>query len=187
MSNSHNAVRWVARTAMGIALIILAQLLGKVFPAGAVIVGPFSVNQLVTGSLVNCVLFVFTAMSGIGCGVTVGIVSAMLAQFIGIGPAVAAVSPVVACGNALLCVVYGLIIAKMGTEGVRQWRAMAIAAIFKCAFLWIAVPALLSALTGVKPQQVTALSIMFSWPQGCTALIGGSLASLVIPRIRRAR
>ena len=56
MSNSHNAVRWVARTAMGIALIILAQLLGKVFPAGAVIVGPFSVNQLVT-----CLLYTSAA------------------------------------------------------------------------------------------------------------------------------
>ena len=31
------------------------------------------------------------------------------------------------------------------------------------------------------------LSIMFSWPQGCTALIGGTLASLVIPRLRKAR
>ena len=168
MSNSHNAVRWVTRTAMGIALIIVAQLLGKVFPAGAVITGPFSVNQLVTGSLVNCVLFVFTAISGIG-------------------PAVSAVSPVVACGNALLCVVYGLVIGKRGTEGVRQWIAMAISAVLKCAFLWITVPLLLGALSGVQPQQVAALSIMFSWPQGCTALIGGSLASLVIPRIRRAR
>ena len=88
MQHSHNAVQWVARTAMGIALIIVAQLLGKVFPAGAVIVGPFSVNQLVTGSLVNCVLFVFTAVGGLWSGVTMGIVSAMLAQFIGIGPAV---------------------------------------------------------------------------------------------------
>ena len=187
MSNSHNAVRWVTRTAMGIALIIVAQLLGKVFPAGAVITGPFSVNQLVTGSLVNCVLFVFTAISGIGSGVTIGVVSAMLAQFIGIGPAVSAVSPVVACGNALLCVVYGLVIGKRGTEGVRQWIAMAIAAVLKCAFLWITVPLLLGALSGVQPQQVAALSIMFSWPQGCTALIGGSLASPVIPRLRKAR
>ena len=76
-----------------------------------------------------------------------------------------------AVGNALLCVVYGLIIAKAGSEGVRQWIAMAIAAVFKCAFLWIAVPLLLGVLTGVKEQQVQMLSIMFSWPQGCTALI----------------
>ena len=187
MSNSHNAVRWVTRTAMGIALIIVAQLLGKVFPAGAVITGPFSVNQLVTGSLVNCVLFVFTAISGIGSGVTIGVVSAMLAQFIGIGPAVSAVSPVVACGNALLCVVYGLVIGKHGTEGVRQWIAMAIAAVLKCAFLWITVPAVLGLLSGVPEQQVKMISIMFSWPQGLTALIGGALALAILPRLGKSK
>ena len=47
--------------------------------------------------------------------------------------------------------------------------------------------ALLGVLTGVQPQQVQMLSIMFSWPQGCTALIGGTLASLIIPRLYRAK
>ena len=187
MQHSHSAVQWVARTAMGIALIILAQLLGKAFPAGAVIVGPFSVNQLVTGSLVNCVLFVFTATGGLWSGVTMGIVSAMLAQFIGIGPAGSAVSPVVALGNALLCVVFALMLGRERVYGARQWAAMVISAVIKCAFLWIAVPLLLGVLSGVKPQQVQMLSIMFSWPQGCTALIGGALASLVIPRLWKLR
>ncbi len=187
MSQSSSTVRWIARTAMGIALIIVAQLLGKAFPAGAVIAGPFSVNQLITGSLVNCVLFVFAAVSGIGSGVTIGVVSAMLAQFIGIGPAVAAVSPVVAVGNAVLVACYGLMIGKGGENGARRWIAMAIAAIIKCAFLWIAVPALLGVLSGVKPQQVQMLSVMFSWPQGCTALIGGTLASLIIPRLGKLK
>ena len=187
MQHSHSAVQWVARTAMGIALIILAQLLGKAFPAGAVIVGPFSVNQLVTGSLVNCVLFVFTATGGLWSGVTMGIVSAMLAQFIGIGPAVSAVSPVVALGTALLCVVFALMLGRERVYGARQWAAMVISAVIKCAFLWIAVPLLLGVLSGVKPQQVQMLSIMFSWPQGCTALIGGALASLVIPRLWKLR
>ena len=176
MQHSHSAVQWVARTAMGIALIILAQLLGKAFPAGAVIVGPFSVNQLVTGSLVNCVLFVFTATGGLWSGVTMGIVSAMLAQFIGIGPAVSAVSPV-----------FALMLGRERVYGARQWAAMVISAVIKCAFLWIAVPLLLGVLSGVKPQQVQMLSIMFSWPQGCTALIGGALASLVIPRLWKLR
>ena len=186
-SSSGNAVRWIARTAMGIALIIVAQLLGKAFPAGAVIVGPFSVNQLVTGSLVNCVLFVFTAVSGIGCGVTVGIVSAMLAQFIGIGPAVRAVSPVVASGNALLAVCFGLMLGREGAHGARLWIAMAISAVIKCAFLWITVPLLLGLLSGVKPQQVQMLSIMFSWPQACTALLGGTLANPIILRLSKLK
>ena len=187
MQHSDKAVRWVARTAMGIALIILAQLVGKAFPAGAIIAGQFGVNQLITGSLVNCVLFVFTAAGGLWSGVTMGIVSAMLAQFIGIGPAVSAVSPVVALGNALLCACFALMLGRGGAQGVRLWLAMAISAVIKCAFLWIAVPALLGVLSGVKPQQVQMLSIMFSWPQGCTALIGGSLASVIIPRLSRLK
>ncbi len=187
MTHSNNAVHWIARTAMGIALIIVAQLVGKLFPAGAIIVGQFGVNQLVTGSLVNCVLFVFTAVSGMWSGVTIGIVSAILAQFIGIGPAVSAVSPVVAVGNALLCVVFWLACGRERPYGSRAWIAMVLAAVIKCAFLWIAVPALLGVLTGVKPQQVQMLSVMFSWPQGCTALIGGVLSGLIVPRLRKAK
>lgn len=186
-AKNHSAVGWIARTAMGIALIIAAQLIGKLFPAGAILVGSFGVNQLVTGSLVNCVLFVFTAISGLSSGVVIGIVSAMLAQFIGIGPAVSAISPVVAVGNAILCVVFALILGRERSYNARAWFAMVIAAVVKCAFLWIAVPALLGVLAGVKPQQVQMLSIMFSWPQGCTALIGGVLASLIVPRLWKAR
>ena len=78
MSQKHSAAFWVTRTALGVALVVVAQLLGKVIPAGAVIAGPFSVTQLVTGSLVNCVLFVFTATTGIWSGVAIGILSSVL-------------------------------------------------------------------------------------------------------------
>ena len=111
----------------------------------------------------------------------------MLAQFIGIGPAVAAVSPVVAVGNALLCVVFALVLGRERSYGTRAWAAMVFAAVIKCAFLWISVPLLLGVLTGVKEQQVQMLSIMFSLPQGCTALVGGTLPGLVIPRLTKAR
>lgn len=186
MTHSNSSARWIARTAMGIALIIAAQLAGKLFPAGAIIVGQFGVNQLVTGSLVNCILFVFTAISGLWSGVTIGIISAILAQFIGIGPAVAAISPVIAVGNAILCVVFALVHGR-SAAGAKAWIAVVLAAVIKCAFLWIAVPALLGVLSGVKPQQVQMLSVMFSWPQGCTALIGGALSCLIIPRLRKAK
>ena len=44
MSHSGNAARWITRTALGVALVVVAQLLGKIIPAGAVIAGPFSVS-----------------------------------------------------------------------------------------------------------------------------------------------
>ena len=132
MSRSDAAVHWITRTALGVALVVVAQLLGKVIPAGAAIAGPFSVTQLVTGSLVNCVLFVFTATTGIWSGVAIGILSSVLATLVGIGPAVPAVTPVIACGNAVLALFFGLLHGKDWQFG--RWAfAAVIAAAVKCA------------------------------------------------------
>lgn len=186
MQHSHTASRWITRTALGVALVVVAQLLGKVIPAGAVIAGPFSVTQLVTGSLVNCVLIVFTATTGIWSGVAIGILSSVLATLIGIGPAIPAVTPVIACGNAVLAVVFGLL--RSREWNFARWAAAAVvAAAIKCAFLWICVPAVLGLLSGVAEKQVAALSVMFSWPQGLTALIGGALSLVILPRLRKSR
>ncbi len=186
MAPKKSPAYWVTRTALGVALVVVAQLLGKVIPAGAAIVGPFSATQLVTGSLVNCVLFVFTATTGIWSGVAIGILSSILASLVGVGPAIPAVTPVIACGNAVLAVVFGLLHGK--EWNFPRWAAAAVAAaVVKCAFLWVCVPFVLGLLSGVPEKQVAAVSVMFSWPQGVTALIGGVLAMLVLPRLRKSK
>ena len=186
MAPKKSPAYWVTRTALGVALVVVAQLLGKVIPAGAAIVGPFSATQLVTGSLVNCVLFVFTATTGIWSGVAIGILSSILASLVGVGPAIPAVTPVIACGNAVLAVVFGLLHGKEWS--FPRWAASAVAAAaVKCAFLWVCVPFVLGLLSGVPEKQVAAVSVMFSWPQGVTALIGGVLAMLVLPRLRKSK
>ena len=60
-----NGTKWIAYTAMGLALVVVAQYLGSLIPDIAVIFGPFSVKQLITGTLVNCILLVFTAKAGL--------------------------------------------------------------------------------------------------------------------------
>ena len=186
MAPKKSPAYWATRTALGVALVVVAQLLGKVIPAGAVITGPFSVTQLVTGSLVNCVLFVFTATTGIWSGVAIGILSSILASLVRVGPAIPAVTPVIASGNAVLAVVFGLLHGKAWS--FTRWAAAAVAAAaVKCAFLWVCVPFVLGLLSGVAEQQVKALSIMFSWPQGLTAFIGGCLALVILPRLGKSR
>ena len=172
-------VSFLTQTAMGIALVIAAQLAGKSLPAGIAIAGPFSVNQLVTGSLVNCVLFVFTAMTGTSGGVLIGICSAVLASLIGVGPAVLPVVPLIACGNALLCLLFGLFRRK-----IADIPAVLLSAAGKCAFLWILIPRILQ-VAGVPEKQQTVLSVMFSWPQFVTALIGGILALAMLKRLKK--
>ena len=152
---NHKAIRFLCETALGVALVVLAQLAGKLFPAGAVVVGPLSVSQLITGSLVNC----------------------------GIGPALVQVVPVIACGNAILAGLFGLSCRK-------EWKrelAMVGSAVLKCAFLWAAVPAVIASLGTVPAKQAAVMSAMFSWPQGVTALIGGVLALVILPRLKKAR
>lgn len=173
-------VRFLTFTAMGIALVILAQLLGNVLPAGFTVIGPFTGKQLLTGSLVNCVLFVFTGAVGLWSGVVIGLASAILAHFIGIGP-ILPVVPVVACGNALLCILFGLLRGKLP-----DWLNVALAALLKCGFLWLLVPVVIKA-AGVPAKQAAALSILFSWPQALTALLGGLLALLILPRLKKAK
>ena len=174
-------VRFLTFTAMGIALVILAQFLGNFLPAGFTVVGPFTGKQLVTGSLVNCVLYVFTGAVGILSGVVIGLLSSLLAFLFGIGP-ILPVVPVVACGNALLCLVFGLLRKSGQLPAVAD---VVISALLKCGFLWLLVPMVVRA-AGVPAKQVGALSIMFSWPQAITALIGGLLALVILGRLKKS-
>ncbi|MCQ2557850.1 MAG: hypothetical protein MJ135_01910 [Oscillospiraceae bacterium] len=183
MKNSNRgSIRFITYTAMGLALVILAQWLGNLLPAGAVIVGPFAVKQLITGSLVNCILFVFTVVAGLGSAVTIGILSSILATVLGVGPQVIPIVPLIALGNAVLSVVFWLCSKKFSLHNA---AGIAAAAVCKCAFLWLTVAPLLSSLASVPEKQAKALSIMFSWPQGLTAICGGLLALIILPRLKK--
>ena len=173
----NKSVQWIVHTAMGVALVIVAQYLGNLVPAIATIFGPFNVKQLITGTLVNCILLVFTAVAGLASGAVIGVLSSVLAAAMGISNIV--VSPLVAVGNVLLCVLYRLIAPR-----THHLAGMAIGAVVKCAFLWVSVPMLLG-VADLPAQQTAMLSVMFSWPQGITALCGGLLSWPIIPRVTR--
>lgn len=182
MKRENKALNFLCRTAMGVALVVLAQLLGKVIPSAAISFGPLSLSQLITGSLVNCVLFVFAAQAGALSGVCIGLISSMLAFLLGIGPSLVQVVPVVACGNAILAGIFGLSCRKAWN----RIASMVGCAVIKCAFLWIAVPAVIAGVGTVPEKQAAVMSAMFSWPQGVTALVGGTLALVIIPRVAKA-
>lgn len=178
-----SATKWISYTAIGLALVVVAQYLGSLIPDIAVIFGPFSVKQLITGTLVNCILLVFTAKAGLASGAVVGVLSAFLAAFLGISQIV--VSPAVAMGNALLCAVYSLLTKRTHIPFAKiHIPAMLAGAVVKCGFLWLVVPLVLNG-AGLPEKQTAMLSIMFSWPQGITALCGGLLSWPIIPRLSR--
>jgi ABC-type Co2+ transport system permease subunit len=87
--------------------------------------------------------------------------------------------------------VYVALLSLLGKKAETVWKqafALVFAAAAKFLTLYFTVvqlllPALASAL---KAPQIKTFTMMFSWPQLVTALLGGALALLVIPVLKRA-
>jgi len=173
-------IRWITETAIMLALLVTLQALTKGF------------GQFVTGSCVNAVLAVSVLVGGWGTGLTVALVSPVLAFLLGIAPQILTV-PAIMAGNAVYVVVLRLIVGRE-TAVVRRVAAWLAAAVAKFATLYVIVvklicgvlsPSLLA--SGVmKEPMLKALPATFSYPQLVTALIGGAVALLIVPVLRKA-
>ena len=174
-------IRWITETAIMLALLVTLQALTK--PMG----------QLVTGSCVNAVLAVSALVGGLGCGLTVALISPVLAFLLGIAPQILTV-PAIMVGNTVYVVLLSLLADKTGKNLVKQIVAWAVAAAAKFAALYLVVvkiicgvmaPTLLAAGT-LKEPMLKVLPATFSWPQLFTALIGGPVALAIVPVLRKA-
>ena len=174
-------ILWVTETAVMLALLVTLQALTK--PMG----------QLITGSCVNAVLAVSALVGGLGCGLTVAVISPVLAYLLGIAPQILTV-PAIMAGNAVYVVLLNVLADKTGKNLVKQAIAWVVAAVAKLAALYLIVvkiicgvlsESLLAAGT-LKAPMLKALPATFSWPQLFTALIGGAVALLIVPVIRKA-
>lgn len=175
-SNNKRGLLWITRTAIFIALLIVSQ--AATAPLG---------NTIVTGSIVNLLLIVSVMTSGLASGLSVAVVSPIAAKFFGIGPAFWSLIPFIAAGNAVLVLLWYLIGNRNEQRRyVSYIIAMVTAAAAKFFVLYvgiaqIAVPVLLD----LPEQQAKVISNMFSLPQMLTASIGGALAVLILPRLKK--
>lgn len=167
-------IRWITETAVLIALLVILQTATK---AG---------GQFVTGSCVNGVLTVAALMGGLWCGVTVALVSPFAAFLLGIGPQLLPVVPAIAVGNVVFVVVLYLAAGKGSPAIWRKAIAWLAAAVCKFAGLYLLVVQVLCRVLTLPEKQVATLTVMFSWPQLVTALIGGGIALLLTPVLRKA-
>lgn len=174
-------IRWITQTAVMLALLVSLQALTKGF------------GQLVTGSFVNAVLAVAVLIGGLGCGITVALVSPVLAFLLGIAPQILTV-PAIMAGNSVYVLLLHLLADRDSRKLIRQIAAWLVAAVAKFAVLYAVVvglicgvlsDALLAAGT-LKPPMLQALPATFSWPQLVTALIGGAVALLIVPVLKKA-
>ena len=165
---------WLCRTAVMIAVLVALQFVTK--PLG----------QFVTGSCVNMVLVVATLCGGLWCGFTVALISPFAAFLVGVGPALIQIVPVISVGNIVLVLVYAFVYKKLDRAWVRECAAVIAAAVLKFAALYLVVVKLLLPVLGLAEKQVAVMSVMFSWLQLVTALIGGVLGIVVSIPVKKA-
>ncbi len=177
---------WITETAVMLALLIALQAITK--PMG----------QLVTGSCVNAVLAIGVLFAGMSSGITIAMVSPACAYLFGIAPNFVTVLPIM-LGNVCFVVLLRLIAGKSHKPIWRQPVALITAAGVKFAVLYLLVVKVIcgiasGALLGKKlgevvvlaPPMLEMLPTMFAWPQLFTALIGGTVALLITPVLRKA-
>lgn len=155
-------------------------------------------GQLVTGSCVNAVLAVAVLLSGMSSGITIALISPVCAYLLGIAPNFVTALPIM-IGNVCFVVLLRLIAGNTHKPDWRQPTALISAAFVKFGVLYLLVVKIIcglasNALLGKKlgenvvlaPPMLQMLPAMFTWPQLFTALIGGGLALLIVPTLRKS-
>jgi len=177
----HRKIRFITETAVMLALLVALQALTK--PMG----------QLVTGSCVNAVLAVTALAAGLYSGITVALISPVLAYLLGIAPQILTV-PAIMVGNTVFVIALYFIAGKDSKQIFRQVLAWLAAAGVKFAALYTIVVWLICGVfsekllsSGVlKAPMLKALPISFGITQLITALIGGAVALLIVPTLKKA-
>lgn len=174
MDNTKKTIRWITRTAIFVALLVVVQ-------AATAGLG----NQFVTGSAVNLILIVSVMTCGLASGTTVAVISPVLAKLFGIGP-LWQIIPMIMLGNFVLVLLWRLIGTK-GDKKIFYPAALLVAAGCKFLVLWLGVTKwIVPVVLGLPAPKAGIISAAFSWPQLVTALIGGVLAIVILPLVRKA-
>lgn len=146
--------------------------LAKVFIlAGIIVFAPLLKNQMITGTLVNAILFLAVVLAGRNVALALCVFPSIISLAIGLFPVVMApVIPFIMISNMILVLSFDYL-------KKNQYFAVALAALFKFAFLFLTSSFVINMLN--KPVAQKA-AVMFSYPQFFTALAGGALAILIL-------
>lgn len=168
---------WITQTAILMALLIAVQ--GVTASFG---------NTLITGSLVNLILIVSVVIAGLTSGLAVALLSPLFAYFLGIGPIFWQIIFCISLGNALLVTCWWLITKKGQENNITFYLLATISgATAKFIFLYFAiVKFVVPVVLNLPEPQAKIVSATFSYPQLITALIGGAIATLLLPNLTRA-
>jgi len=149
------------------------------------VAAPYFLNQLITGSIVNALLFISASVMGIESAFLLCLIPSLISIYTGLLPlALAPMIPFIMTGNALLVLVfYKVTRLRQGYGEARNfWFGAINAAAVKFIFIWFVGTLLArSILSGIAPK----VMLMISWPQFITAILGACIAYLFLKAIKK--
>jgi len=155
----------------------------------AVAIPSLGLPQYVTGPLVNALLIISVETMGLTRALWVGVAPSLVAWGTGVLPgSLLAMIPFIVAGNAVLTTAFATL------RRINYWLGIAVGALLKCAWLWLAVtfatvrPFSLQMDGAVREILIPpAMAQMLTWPQLVTALAGGVLAYGFLQALRIGR
>lgn len=140
-------------------------------------VAPYFVNQLITGSIVNALLFISASTLGLESAFLLCLIPSLISIYTGLLPlALAPMIPFIMTGNALLVLTFSKL------KGKGFWAGAIPASFIKYIFI-LAVGTILAntVLHGISKNVL----MMISWPQLATALAGSAIAFTFLKIVKK--
>jgi hypothetical protein len=137
------------------------------------IIVPLFHQQMITGPIVNATLFVATVVLGVSGGILVGLVPSIVALSAGLlSPVLTPMVPFIMIGNTILVLTFNWLKER------NYWQGVILGSILKFVFLYSTSSVVINLL--LKKEVAVQVSLMMSWPQLLTALLGGGIAYVFI-------
>lgn len=144
---------------------------------GLAVAAPYFLNQLITGSIVNALLFISVSIFGVETAFLLCLIPSLISLYTGLLPlTIAPMIPFIMTGNALMVLTFS----KLKEKGF--WFGAIPAAVIKYIFIYfIGIVLANSILHGVSKNVL----LMISWPQLATAIAGACIAFLFLKTIKK--
>ncbi len=157
---------------------VIADLIKILFLIGFLTIVPVFHNQMVTGPLVNAILFIATYLFNIRIAVLIGLIPSAVALSIGLlSPVLGPMVPFIMTANILLVISFNYF------KNKNYWLGIGISSLLK--FVFLSNVSLIVFKLIVKKEIAVGLANMMGWPQLITSLTGGLIAYVFLRKIRK--
>ena len=141
------------------------------------IIAPFFGNQLITGSIINAILFISATIMGVEYAILLCLIPSLISMYTGfLSLVLAPMIPFIMTGNVLLVLVYS----SLKEKGF--WMGATPAALVKFIFIWLLGMILAN---GILHGVAKNIILMIGWPQLATAISGAAIAFIFLKIIKK--